>query len=160
MTRWAQQLALEHGDRVRLDLNRLTVVTETTQGPMPLWRIGSAENSIGAHLVTHLAFHRYFVLHERPVPRVIMFDQPTQAYYPSEVEQEEGIPHRDSDREAVRRMFRLLHDVAAELTPDLQIIVCDHANLPETWFGESVADNCGNGEALIPASWLRNSALP
>ena len=160
MTRWAQQLALEHGDRVRLDLNRLTVVTETTQGPMPLWRIGSAENWIGAHLVTHLALHRYFVLHERPVPRVIMFDQPTQAYYPSEVEQEEGIPHRDSDREAVRRMFRLLHDVAAELTPDLQIIVCDHANLPETWFGESVAHNWRNGEALIPASWLRNSALP
>jgi hypothetical protein len=159
MTRWAQQLALEHGDGVRLDLNRLTVVTETTQGPMPLWRIGSAENWIGAHLVTHLALHRYFVLHERPVPRVIMFDQPTQAYYPSEVEQEQGIPHRDSDREAVRRMFRLLHDVAAELTPHLQIIVCDHANLPEPWFVESVAHNWRNGDALIPASWIGNSSV-
>ena len=157
MTRWSQQLVLEHGQGVRLDLHRLTVVTETDQGPAPLWRIGSAENWIGAHLVTHLALHRYFVNHTRPVPRIIMFDQPTQAYYPSEVEQQEGIPHRDSDKEAVRRMFRLLYDVAAELTPQLQIIVCDHANLPETWFRQSVAHNWRNGEALIPTSWLSDS---
>ena len=155
MTRWSQQLALEHGEGVRLDLNRLTVVTETAQGPAPLWRIGSAENWIGAHLVNHLALHRYFVSHARPVPRVLMFDQPTQAYYPSEVEQRQGIPHRDSDREAVRRMFRLLYDVAAELAPKLQIIVCDHANLPEAWFRESVVHNWRNGEALIPEDWLR-----
>ena len=154
MTGWSQQLELEHGEGVRLDINRLTVVTETPQGPAPLWRIGSAENWIGAHLVTHLALHRYFVTHARPVPRVVMFDQPTQAYYPSEVEQQEGVPHRDSDREAVRRMFRLLYDVAAELNPRLQIIVCDHANLPEEWFRESVVHNWRNGEALIPAAWL------
>jgi hypothetical protein len=160
MTRWSQQLALEHGEGVRLDINRLTVVTETAQGPAPLWRIGSAENWIGAHLVTHLALHHYFVTHARPVPRVLMFDQPTQAYYPSEVEQQEGVPHRDSDREAVRRMFRLLYDIAAELEPRLQIIVCDHANLPEEWFRESVLHNWRNGEALIPAAWLTSGASP
>ncbi len=157
MTRWSQTLALEHGEGVRLDLNRLTVVTETTQGPAPLWRIGSAENWIGAHLVTHLALHHYFVSHSRPVPRLLMLDQPTQAYYPSEVEQEAGVPHRDSDKEAVRRMFQLLHDIADELSPQLQIIVCDHANLPEDWFRESVVHNWRNGEALIPQSWLPNA---
>lgn len=158
MTRWSQQLALEHGEGVRLDINRLTVVTETDQGPAPLWRIGSAENWIGAHLVTHLALHRFFVTHSRPVPRVLMFDQPTQAYYPSEVEQQEGVPLRDSDREAVRRMFRLLYEIAAELAPQLQIIVCDHANLPEEWFRESVVHNWRNGEALVPAAWLTGGA--
>jgi Protein of unknown function (DUF3732) len=55
MTRWSQQLELEHGEGVRLDINRLTVVTETPEGPVPLWRIGSAENWIGAHLVTGTA---------------------------------------------------------------------------------------------------------
>jgi hypothetical protein len=158
MTRWSQQLALEHGEGVRLDINRLTVVTETDQGPAPLWRIGSAENWIGAHLVTHLALHRFFVTHARPVPRVLMFDQPTQAYYPSEVEQQEGIPLRDSDREAVRRMFLLLYEIAAELAPQLQIIVCDHANLPEEWFRQSVVHNWRNGEALVPAAWLAGGA--
>ena len=156
MTRWSQQLELEHGEAVRLDLNRLTVITETAQGPAPLWRIGSAENWIGAHLVTHLALHRYFVRHDRPVPRLLMLDQPTQAYYPSEIEQQTGVPDSDSDKEAVRRMFRLLHDVAEELAPNLQIIVCDHANLPEDWFRGSVAHNWRDGEALIPQSWLSN----
>jgi hypothetical protein len=158
MTRWSQQLALEHGEGVRLDINRLTVVTETDQGPAPLWRIGSAENWIGAHLVTHLALHRFFVTHARPVPRVLMLDQPTQAYYPSEVEQQQGVPLRDSDREAVRRMFLLLYEIAAELAPQLQIIVCDHANLPEQWFRESVVHNWRNGEALVPATWLPGGA--
>ena len=90
----------------------------------------------------------------------MMFDQPTQAYYPSEVEQQEGVPHGDSDREAVRRMFRLLYEIAAELAPQLQIIVCDHANLPEPWFRESVVHNWRNGAALIPASWLTSYGLP
>ena len=78
--------------------------------------------------------------------------------YPSEVEQQEGIPFRDSDREAVRRMFRLLFEIAAELAPRLQIIVCDHANLPEEWFRESVVHNWRNGEALVPAAWLTGGA--
>jgi hypothetical protein len=154
MTRWSRQLALEHGEGVRLDINQLTVITETAQGPAPLWRIGSAENWIGAHLVTHLALHRYFVRNNRPVPRLIMLDQPTQAYYPSEIERQTGVPENDSDREAVRRMFQLLHDLAAELSPNLQITVCDHANLPETWFRDSVVHNWRDGTALIPQAWL------
>lgn len=154
MTRWSRQLALEHGDGVRLDINRLTVVTDTAQGPAPLWRIGSAENWIGAHLVTHLALHRYFTLNNRPVPRLLMLDQPTQAYYPSEIERQTGIPENDSDREAVRRMFRLLYDIAAELSPNQQIIVCDHANLPEEWFRDSVVQNWRDGAALIPQTWI------
>jgi len=50
-----------------------------------------------------------------PVPRFLMLDQPTQAYYPSEVEQQEGVPAGEDDRAAVRRMFELMRDVAAEL---------------------------------------------
>jgi hypothetical protein len=154
MTRWSQDLDLEHGDEVRLDINRLTVITETSQGPAPLWRIGSAENWIGAHLVTHLALHRYFVRNIRPVPRILMLDQPTQAYYPSEIERQTGIPENDTDREAVHRIFRLLYDVATELSPNMQIIVCDHANLPENWFRDSVTQNWRGGEALIPQAWI------
>ena len=87
---------LEHGEGACLDTNRLTVVADTAQGPAPLWRIGNAENWIGAHLVTHLALHRYFVRNNRPVPRLLMLDQPTQAYYPSEIGRQTGIPESDS----------------------------------------------------------------
>ena len=94
MTRWAEDLELEHTGSVRLDLKRLTVVADTEQGPAPLMRIGSAANWIGYHLVAHLALHRYFTRQSRPVPRFLMLDQLTQAYYPSEVEQQSGCPGR------------------------------------------------------------------
>ncbi|WP_256804902.1 DUF3732 domain-containing protein [Frankia sp. ACN10a] len=161
MTRWAERLQLEHGDQsVRLDLNRLTVVTDTEDGPAPLFRIGSGENWVGYHIVAHLALHRYFVHQARPVPRILMLDQPTQAWYRSEVDQASGLLENDADRAAVNSMFRLVYDVAVELAPNLQIIVCDHANLPEDWFQESVSHNWRGGEKLIPSEWIEATPSP
>ena len=154
MTRWADQLQLEHRGSVRLDMSRLTVVADTDEGPAPLFRIGSAANWIGYHLVTHLALHRYFTRQDRPVPRLLMLDQPSQAYYPSDVEQQEGLPEGEEDRAAVERLFELMRSVTEELSPHFQIIVCDHANLPAPWFRDSVAHNWRHGEKLIPESWL------
>jgi hypothetical protein len=54
-------------------------------------------------------------------------------------------------------MFRLLYDITADLSPNMQIIVCDHANLPEQWFRDSVVHNWRDGEALIPQAWLSES---
>ncbi|MYR92296.1 MULTISPECIES: DUF3732 domain-containing protein [unclassified Streptomyces] len=155
MTDWADALQLEHsGQSVRLDLSRLTVVTDTEQGPAPLFRIGSGENWIGYHVIVHLALHRYFTRQNRPVPRILILDQPTQVWYRSEVDQNTGTPEDDTDRAAVTRLFRLIHDVARELAPDLQIIVCDHANLAEPWFQESVRHNLRGGRKLIPQAWI------
>lgn len=158
MTAYSQHLQLEHTGAVWLDVTRLTVMADTDQGPAPLFRIGSAENWIGYHLIAHLALHRYFARQGRPVPGFLMLDQPTQAYYPSDVEQQEGVPEGENDRAAVRRMFELMRDVAAELSPGLQIIVCDHANLPEEWFQDAVRHNWRNGEKLIPQAWIAAAA--
>jgi hypothetical protein len=155
MTAWAEHLQLEHhGESVRLDLNRLTIVTDTEDGPAPLPRIGSGENWIGYHLVAHLALHRYFVRQARPVPRLLMLDQPTQVWYRSEADQVTGIPGRDTDGEAVNRLFRLIYDVVAELTPQMQVIVCDHANLVDDWFQDSVKHNWRGDEKLVPLEWI------
>lgn len=152
---YAERLELEHSaEDVRLDLARLTVVADTPTGPAPLSRIGSAKNWVGYHLATHLALHRYLTLQKRPVPRFLMLDQPTQAHYPSEKDNETGLPEKDADRIAVRAMFELMRDVVNELTPDFQLIVCDHADLPESWFAESVRHRWRNGEALIPVDWI------
>lgn len=159
MTEWADRLQLEHsGQNVRLDLSRLTVVTDTEQGPAPLFRIGSGENWIGYHVIAHLALHRYFTRQHRPVPRILMLDQPTQVWYRSEVDQASGAPEDDTDRAAVTRLFRLLYDVVHELAPDLQIIVSDHANLDEPWFQHSVSHNWRGGRKLIPQSWIDEAA--
>ena len=154
MTAYADWLQLEHaGTNVRLDLARLTVVTDTDSGPVPLYRIGSASNWIGYHLVAHLALHRHFVRQNRPVPRFLMLDQPTQAYYPSEATRTSGLAAPDADRAAVQAMFRLIYDVVTELAPALQIIVCDHAHLPDDWFEASIRHEWRGGEKLIPSDW-------
>ncbi|MEJ7706167.1 MAG: DUF3732 domain-containing protein [Nocardioidaceae bacterium] len=152
---YAERLELEHSaEDVRLDLARLTVVADTDTGPAPLTRIGSAKNWVGYHLATHLALHRYFTRQERPVPRFLMLDQPTQAHYPSENDNESGLPEEDADRIAVRAMFELMRDVVAELAPDFQVIVCDHADLPEPWFEQAVRERWRHGVKLIPTDWL------
>ena len=79
-----------------------------------------------------------------------MLDQPTQAYYPSDREQEAGVFEAETDRDAVRRLFLLMRDVVEELAPDFQVIVCDHANLDEPWFQDAVRHNWRGGTKLSP----------
>ncbi len=158
MTQWAEELQLEHTGSVRLDLKRLTVVADTEQGPAALNRIGSAANWIGYHLVAHLGLHRYFARQDRPVPRFLMLDQLTQAYYPSEVERQSGVPEGEEDRAAVMRLFQLIRSVVEDLAPAMQVIVCDHANLPDPWFQEAVGqNNWREGRKLIPDDWIQKA---
>jgi hypothetical protein len=155
MTLWAQRLELEHSEnQVRLDLGGPTVVVLTPAGRRPLTRIGSAENWIGYHLVAHLSLHRWLALQERPVPRFLMLDQPSQAFFPEEVQ--DGSQIEDADWEAVRRQFTLLRDVVEDLEGELQIVVSDHANLLDSWFQDCLIGNWRDGDALVPAEWFEN----
>ena len=155
MTDYARYLQLEGSEHyVRLDPVELTVAVQRPGGRVPLGRMGSAENWVGYHLVAYLALHHWFVLKSRPVPRFLMFDQPTQAFFPEEVI--DAAADENADWEAVRRQFTLMRDVVAALNGDLQIIVCDHANLADDWFQDAVIENWRNGVALIPTDWLED----
>jgi hypothetical protein len=81
-----------------------------------------------------------------------MFDQPSQAFFPEEAPDAADI--QDADWEAVRRQFMLMWDVVESLEGNLQIIVCDHANLDNDWFQDNLVDNWRGGKALIPEDWL------
>jgi hypothetical protein len=158
MSALATELGLEHeGSPVRLEGRQLTVVVDTDDGPVPLQRIGSGANWMGYHIVAHLALHQYFIEKARPVPRFLMLDQPTQAYYPPGTGQvridREGLPE-DADSEAVRGLFRLLRRFAEDDARGLQIIVCEHAMLDEAWYLDRVRHVWRDGRALIPAEWL------
>jgi hypothetical protein len=159
MTDMATRLELGYvADGVRLDPIRLTVVAQTPEGPIWLNEgMGSGKNWVGYHLVTLLALHRRFVTLGRPVPRLLMLDQPTQAFFSSELqarrERSLGLLG-DEDREAVRRLFVLMADVVADLQGELQVIVTDHAELDEPWFTDAIAHNWREGRKLIPQDWL------
>lgn len=153
MTEWAQRLELEHSEySVRLDLRQMTTVADTPEGARPLRRIGSAENWIGYHLVAHLGLHWWFHQQNRPVPRFLMLDQPTQAFFPEEVQDAADIV--DADWAAVHRQFELLRDFVDLTDGGVQIIVCDHANLSDAWFQDALVDNWRGGRALVPADWI------
>jgi hypothetical protein len=155
MGTWAQRLQLEYATSpLRIDVSRLNVVADTVTGTVPLDRMGSAANWVGYHLVAYLALHKLFVEKNRPVPRFVVFDQPTQAFYPPEASGRESIETLDdADRRAVTRMFELFRDVAAELGPELQIIVTDHANLNPQWFQEAIVEEWRGGTKLVPRDW-------
>jgi hypothetical protein len=81
-------------------------------------RMGSAENWLACHLVAHLSLHEFFVSGARPVPRFLIFDQPTQVYYPPESDANGSVDNlKDEDQEAVRRIFKMFLDFVSALSP-------------------------------------------
>ena len=157
MNAWAADLQLEHAELpLRLDLRRLTVVADGFDGPIPMDQMGSGENWVGYHLITHFALHRWFVNRNRPVPRFIFIDQPSQVYFPEDEDwqrQENGTPGIGEDRQKVERMYRLAYDVAQQLGHQFQIIVTDHANINQQWFQDSVVERWREGVKLVPPEW-------
>ena len=156
LTTFGQQLRLEHGEHpLRLDLKRLTVLADTDDGPLPLTQMGSGENWVGYHVAVHLSLHRLFRRRQRPIPGVLMLDQPSQPYYPPERDQQEWVDGAsDEDREAVRQLFRVLREYCAASTPHMQIIVTDHVELLDNWFKEAIVARWRAGLALVPQVWL------
>jgi hypothetical protein len=165
MTRSAERLDLEHKGQYRLDIKNLTVVVDRAGRSIPMHRMGGGQNWLGCHLVALLALHHHFVTAKSPVPAFLVLDQPTQVYFPS-VENYDALSgavdeteHADADLEAVRRMFELLYSVCDELEGKFQIIVLEHANLPDQRFQDSLVEKepwSGIGDhALVPESWKR-----
>ncbi|MDC8802225.1 DUF3732 domain-containing protein [Halomonas pacifica] len=157
MTAWARELGLEHSEHpIRLDVGKLTVVAETPYGRTPLYRMGSGENWVGYHLVTYMALAKWFIEQSRPVGNFVFFDQPTQVYFPSDSAVTGGLDEipDDEDRKAVKKMFEWIFKIVEQLSPDLQVIITDHADIDEAWFQEAIADVKWRGDnALIPPHW-------
>ncbi len=157
MSQWASDLQLEHSEYpLRLDLKHLTVVADGIDGPIPMERMGSGENWVGYHLITHFALHHWFVSKHRPVPRFIFIDQPSQVYFPEDEDwqrQENGTVVIGEDRQKVEHMYRLAYDVVQMLEGQFQVIFTDHANINKDWFQESVVERWREGKKLIPVEW-------
>ncbi len=164
MTGLAEKLKLEFsGYPHRFSLTDLTVYADAKR-VIPMDRMGSGANWLGCHLIALLALHHYLINNERPVPGILVIDQPSQVYFPSTLAYRtmdgstDSLKNKedDADIEAVKRMFKLMKDICEELSPNLQIIVTEHANLPEEWYQEMLVEPpWRNGNALIPEDWLK-----
>jgi len=152
MSKWVEYLDVEYENNpIRFDISKLTMYIDTDVKPIALPQIGSGANWVAYHLLIIFALHQHFIQNNRPVPRFVIIDQPTQVYYPPE--KNDKIVEISSDEIAVNKMFNFIFKVVQSLTPKLQVIITDHAYLKNYMFKESVTEIWRDGLKLIPADW-------
>jgi hypothetical protein len=155
MTNWSKNLDLEYQDApIRFDIKKLTIFADTPTKSISLNQTGSGANWIAYHLLIHFALHKHFVKANRPVPRFLILDQPSQAYYPPDKDAElKGKLATNSDETAVKQIYDFILLATNELAPHFQVIITDHAKLNYTEFTECITEEWRNGQKLIPESW-------
>jgi hypothetical protein len=163
IARFMPDLDNDHqNDAARLVIGDLTLRISATEGESYLWNIGSGSNWLSYHLATLLALQAFFLdQRHSPVPGLLVFDQPSQVYFPEKMARRAGATrptpkwNNDEDSRAVRAAFELMSKVVSARRGKLQIIVLDHA--PEAVWGRlqdvTLAANWRAGEKLVPAEW-------
>lgn len=144
---------------VRLDAKELTVQVSREGRKDYLWEIGSGANWLAYHVAITLSLQIYFLRNPpSPVPALLVYDQPSQVYFPTMTKQQNG--ERDwkltdqEDVQAVRRIFETLGKHVFAAKGALQVIVLDHAD-QEVWGnlpGVSLVE-VWRGEKLVPLDW-------
>jgi hypothetical protein len=143
----------------RFDLANITIVFDRPERPVPMSRTGGGENHLAYHLSALLALHLFAFKNNRPIPRFLLIDQPTQVYFPSEqvYKDADGSIQKtesDADLNAVRRLFELLLKFTTVDAPGFQLIVTEHANLREQWFQDALVEQpWTKPPALVPEDW-------
>jgi len=157
MTKWKDLLDLEYGEApIRFDLKKLNLFADTNNKSIPLSQMGSGANWVAYHLLIHFALHKLFIQDNRPTPRFLILDQPSQVYFPPEKDlNNSGEVTQSSDETAVRQMFDFVLSVTRELYPDFQVIVTDHANIKTDEFQSAIIEEWRFGQKLIPLSWIK-----
>lgn len=143
----------------RLNLPQLTIIFDRPERPVPMSRTGGGENHLAYHLSALLALHLFAAQNNRPIPRFLLIDQPTQVYFPSEqvYRDADGSVQKteaDADLNAVRRLFELLLRFTQQEVPGFQLIVTEHANLRDQWFQDALVEiPWTKPPALVPEYW-------
>ncbi|MFY0311171.1 DUF3732 domain-containing protein [Leisingera sp. D0M16] len=125
-----------------------------------LWEIGSGANWLAYHVSISLALQRFFLkTPAHPVPGFLVYDQPSQVYFPKGVHEENADPDwRDEDIEAVRKVFAALSKETLLARGSLQVILLDHAD-QKVWQGIEntvLAEEWRDGDALVPLEWFND----
>jgi hypothetical protein len=148
-------------DPIQLMESELTVRVRGEGRDDFLWEIGSGSNWVSYHVAVTLGLQEYFLrLKDCPVPNFLIYDQPSQVYFPRrlaerEDEQKEEPTWQDQDVEAVRHILNGMASAITQTENTLQIIVLDHAS-EDVWGGlplVHLVEDWRDGRALIPAEW-------
>lgn len=146
-------------DDIQLNIENLTLKFISGNREDFLWEIGSGHNFMSYHISTILAIHEYLLTlaDKNKVPSFIIFDQPSQVYFP-ELKKEELA--EDEAVLKVKRIFKVLSEFKNRTQAKVQTIIIEHAGesswseysedvkLIRNWHGDS------DDNALIPKKWI------
>lgn len=141
----------------------------------PLSEVGSASNWVAMHIAFSCAFQEFFAAMREPssyVPNFMVFDQPSQVYFPSLSKDNlakidtalledmrkrlDAIKLTGNDRESVRKIFETLAQSVKESGGAWQAIVLEHAG-DDIYGGIELVTERANWHdgkgALIPKKW-------
>jgi len=160
VSQYIQKFDAEFGPYpARFNLPQLTIIFDRPERPVPMSRTGGGENHLAYHLSALLALHLFAAKNNRPIPRFLLIDQPTQVYFPSEqvYRDADGSVQKteaDADLNAVRRLFETLLKFTQDDVPGFQLIVTEHANLRDQWFQDALVEiPWTKPPALVPEDW-------
>ncbi len=160
---YKQLLLVENYDNpTNIDIKDLTLEISSKSGRRDyLWEIGSGSNWLGYHIATLLSLQEYFLKLSKKnnhVPSFVVFDQPSQAYFPEVVKNDENSQLASDDLERVKSIFSAFSNFIERTKSDVQIIVLEHAS-HEIWSTIKHTHYVGGtrwvkGNALIPNEWM------
>lgn len=130
-----------------------------------LWEIGSGANWLAYHVSVTLALQRFFLKTPgHPVPNFIIYDQPSQVYFPKGSRSADIEPDdwQDEDIEAVRKVFLAVSRETQNAKGNFQVILLDHADHNVWGDVENIflVEEWRDGKKLVPVGWLEDSSEP
>lgn len=149
---------------IKLMVDELTVKVIRGNRDDYLWEIGSGANWLAYHVAMTLALQRFFLSEpHHPVPAMLVYDQPSQVYFPKRLARPEetvDLQWRDQDVVAVRKVFSLLGEEVLSAKGRLQVIVLDHAD-DDVWGGLPGVQLTEEWrvKALVPLEWMQTPAV-
>ena len=152
----------------RIDIKELAIKVLGNEGDWHfLAEVGSASNWVAFHIAAMCAFQEFFAeLPGASVPNFVIFDQPSQVYFPKvrlieggDQEEADFKKYKDDDLEAVKKIFATLSMSISKPNASWQFIVLDHADKDVYGGFNNVyeVDEWRNGRKLIPPEWYRTA---
>ena len=146
---------------IQIVINDLTIKVIHSEREDYLWEIGSGANWLAYHVAVTLALQRFFTSEvNHPVPGLVVFDQPSQVYFPRGFDVLDPVSplgrSRDEDITAVRKIFEAMGGEIVRAKGQLQAIVLDHAGA-DVWGeieGVTLVAQWRGAAKLVPPEWL------
>lgn len=141
-------------------------------GSYYLWETGSGSNWVAYHLASLLGFQRHFIKIQSPVFNFLIFDQPSQVYFPktnsyldakvdyNNQEKEKGKDKGLSDLECVQEMFKVMSKAINDNKTIKKSTIIDHDG------NEQIVEEIGDSKLQVivldhagPDVWLDEEGI-